>query len=36
MLGYKHFPKYLPLCTAKQIHLYKFGTTWGSANDDRI
>jgi len=36
LLGYKHSSKYLPLCSAEQINLYRFGTTWGGVNDDRI
>ncbi len=34
--GYKLSSKYLPLCSAEQINLYRFGTTWGWVNDDRI
>ncbi len=33
--GYKLSSKYLPLCSAEQINLYRFGTTWGWVNDDR-
>ncbi len=33
---YKLSSKYLPLCSAEQIHSYKFGIPWGGANDDRI
>ncbi len=34
--GYKLSSKYLPLCSAEQRHSYRFGTTWGWVNDDRI
>ncbi len=34
--GYKLSSKYLPLCSAEQTHSYRFGTTWGWVNDDRI
>ncbi len=34
--GYKLFSKYLPLCLAEQRNSYRFGTTWGWVNDDRI
>ncbi len=34
--AYKLSSKYLPLCSAKQRHSYRFGTTWGWVNDDRI
>ncbi len=34
--GYKLSSKYLPLCSAEQRNSYKFGTTWGWVNDDRI
>ncbi len=33
---YKLSSKYLPLCSAEQRHSYRFGTTWGWVNDDRI
>ncbi len=33
---YKLSSKYLPLCSAEQTHSYRFGTTWGWVNDDRI
>ncbi len=33
---YKLSSKYLPLCSAEQINSYRFGTTWGWVNDDRI
>ncbi len=33
---YKLSSKYLPLCLAEQRHSYRFGTTWGWVNDDRI
>ncbi len=35
-LGYKLSSKYLPLCSAEQRNSYRFGTTWGWVNDDRI
>ncbi len=28
--------EYLSLCSAEQRHSYRFGTTWGWVNDDRI
>ncbi len=34
--GYKLSSKYLPLCSEEQRHSYRFGTTWGWVNDDRI
>ncbi len=34
--GYKLSSKYLPLFTAEQRNLYRFGTTWGWVNNDRI
>ncbi len=34
--GYKLSSKYLPLCLAEQRNSYRFGTTWGWVNDDRI
>ncbi len=34
--GYKLSSKYLPWCSAEQRHSYRFGTTWGWVNDDRI
>ncbi len=34
--GYKLSSKYLPLCLAEHINSYRFGTTWGWVNDDRI
>ncbi len=34
--GYKLSSKYLPLCSAEQIHSYRFGTTWGWVNYDSI
>ncbi len=34
--GYKLSSKYLPLCSAEQRHSYRFGTTQGWVNDDRI
>ncbi len=36
LLCFPHSSEYLPLCSAEQIHSYRFGTTWGWANDDRI
>ncbi len=33
---YKLSSKYLPLFSAEQRHSYRFGTTWGWVNDDRI
>ncbi len=35
-LGYKLSSKYLPLCSAEQRNSYRFGTTRGWVNDDRI
>ncbi len=32
---YKLSSKYLPLCS-EQTHSYRFGSTWGWVNDDRI
>ncbi len=34
--GYKLSSEYLPLCLAEHRHLYRFGTTWGWVNYDRI
>ncbi len=34
--GSKLSSKYLPLCSAEQRNSYRFGTTWGGVNDDRI
>ncbi len=34
--GYKLSSKYLRLCLAEQRNSYRFGTTWGWVNDDRI
>ncbi len=34
--AYKLYSKYFPLCSAEQINSYRFGTTWGWVNDDRI
>ncbi len=34
--GYKLSSEYLPLCLAEQRNSYRFGTTWGWVNDDRI
>ncbi len=36
LLCFPHSSKYLPLCSAEQRHSYRFGTTWGWVNDDRI
>ncbi len=33
---YKLSSKYLPLCSAEQRTSFRFGTTWGWVNDDRI
>ncbi len=34
--GYKLSSNYLPLCSAEQTHSYRFGTTSGWVNEDRI
>ncbi len=34
--GYKLSSKYLPLCSAEQRNSYRFETTWGWVNNDRI
>ncbi len=36
LLCFPHSSEYLPLFWAEQIHAYRFGTTWGWVNDDRI
>ncbi len=36
LLCFPHSSEYLPLCSAEQTHSYRFGTTWGWGNDDRI
>ncbi len=36
LLCFPHSSEYLPLCSAEQRHSYRFGTTWGWENDDRI
>ncbi len=36
LLCFPHSSEYIPLCSAEQRHLYRFGTTWGWVNDDRI
>ncbi len=36
LLCFLHSSEYLPLCSAEQRHSYRFGTTWGWVNDDRI
>ncbi len=33
---YKLSSEYLPLCSAEQRHSYRFGSTWGWVNDNRI
>ncbi len=33
LLCFPHSSEYIPLCSAEQIHSYRFGTTWGWAND---
>ncbi len=33
---YKLSSEYLPLCSAEQRNSYRFGTTWGWVNNDRI
>ncbi len=33
---FPHSSEYLSLCSAEQRHSYRFGTTWGWVNDDRI
>ncbi len=34
--GYKLSSKYFHFCSAEQRNSYRFGTTWGWVNDDRI
>ncbi len=36
LLCFPHSSEYLPLCSAEQRHSFRFGTTWGWVNDDRI
>ncbi len=36
LLCFPHSSEYLPLCSAEQRHSYRFETTWGWVNDDRI
>ncbi len=36
LLCFPHSSEYLPLCSVEQRHSYRFGTTWGWVNDDRI
>ncbi len=36
LLCFPHSSEYLPLCSAEQTHSYRFGSTWGWVNDDRI
>ncbi len=36
LLCFPHSSEYLPLCSAEQRNSYRFGTTWGWVNDDRI
>ncbi len=36
LLCFTHCSEYLPLCSAEQRHSYRFVTTWGWVNDDRL
>ncbi len=36
LLCFPHSSEYIPLCSAEQRHSYRFRTTWGRVNDDRI
>ncbi len=36
LLCFPHSSEYLPLCSAEQRNSYRFETTWGWVNDDRI
>jgi len=36
LFGSNHSSKYLPLCSAEERKSYRFATTWGRVNDDRI
>ncbi len=36
LLRFPHSSEYLPLCSVEHRHSYRFGTTWGWVNDDRI
>ncbi len=36
LLRLPHSSEYLPLCSAEQRNSYRFGTTWGWVNADRI
>ncbi len=36
LLCFPQTSEYLPLCSAEQRHSYRFGTTWGWVNDERI
>jgi len=36
LFGYKHSLKYLLLWSAEERNVYRFETTWGWVNDDRI
>ncbi len=36
LLCFTHASEYLPLCSAEQRNSYRFRTTWGWVNDDRI
>ncbi len=36
LLCFPHSSEYLPLCSAEQRHSYRFRTTWGWVNGDRI
>ncbi len=33
---YQHSSKYIIVCAAEERHWYRFGTTWGWVNDNRI
>ncbi len=34
LFQYPHYSKYCHLCSAEEKNSYRFGTTWGWANDD--
>jgi len=36
LFGYQHSSKYLLLCSIEGGNSYRFGTTWGWENNDRI
>ncbi len=36
LLCFPHTSEYLYLCSAEDRHSYRFGTSWGWVNDDRI